>query len=61
MRSYCYGFDIFYFSEEDRGILTAALREWQNNPYISEQTWEKAEELIIYLCEQIEPEEQENE
>lgn len=58
MRQFDALYEPFYLSEEDRGILARGLNELQNSNYIDEETFDKAMALIVYLCEEIEPEEQ---
>lgn len=59
MRKYNPNTEAFYLTEEDRGILTSGLRALQESPYIKPEIWDKAEDLLIYLVEMIEPEEEE--
>lgn len=59
MRKYNPNTEAFYLTEEDRGILASGIRALQQNPYIEPEVWDKAEDLLIYLVEMIEPEEEE--
>lgn len=49
--------ETYYFTEEQVGILCSGIRALENEGYINEETFEKAEKILYYLCEGIEPDE----